>query len=233
MVKGGTTYRLLTDHLGSVRLVVDTSTGAIAQRLDYDEFGQVTQDTDPGFQPFGFAGGLYDPDTKLTRFGARDYDAFTGRWTTKDPIRFAGGNANLYRYAGNEPIGRIDPFGLEPYTGVPTNEQLGVPRGAVPGATASLNFMQLLEMLYPHLAIEAAKRLNQEREEREREFQDSAPCGRIDVRSCVRRDRPLGTVMIIRARDLINRADYACSNPYTLYGRGDCCPMPVPSPWQP
>ena len=41
-------------------------------------------DTNPGFQPFGFAGGLYDPDTGLVRFGARDYDAETGRWTSKE-----------------------------------------------------------------------------------------------------------------------------------------------------
>lgn len=73
MVKGGQTYRILSDHLGSARLVVNTSTGAIAQRIDYDEFGNITSDTNPGFQPFGFAGGLYDPDTGLTRFGARDY----------------------------------------------------------------------------------------------------------------------------------------------------------------
>jgi RHS repeat-associated protein len=112
MIKGGVTYRLITDHLGSPRLVVDTATGTIAQRLDYDEFGQITQDTNPGFQPFGFAGGLYDQHTKLTRFGARDYDAFTGRWTTKDRIRFTGGDTNLYAYARSAPLGAIDSFGL-------------------------------------------------------------------------------------------------------------------------
>ncbi|MFN0085968.1 MAG: hypothetical protein ACKVX9_11330, partial [Blastocatellia bacterium] len=67
VIRGGATYRILTDHLGSVRLVVDTATGAIAQRIDYDEFGVVLLDTNPGFQPFGFAGGLYDAHTKLTR----------------------------------------------------------------------------------------------------------------------------------------------------------------------
>ncbi len=41
--------------------------------------------------PFGFAGGLYDRDTKLTHFGFREYDPFIGRWTAKDPILFAGG----------------------------------------------------------------------------------------------------------------------------------------------
>jgi RHS repeat-associated protein len=111
MVKSGVTYRIITDHLGSVRLVVDMATGTIGQRLDYDEFGQLTQDTNPGFQPFGFAGGIYDPDTKLVRFGARDYDAFTGRWTTKDPIRFAGGS-NAYGYGQNSPINSTDPLGL-------------------------------------------------------------------------------------------------------------------------
>jgi YD repeat-containing protein len=73
MVRGGVTYRLITDHLGSVRLVVNASDGSIAQRMDYDEFGQVLLDTNPGFQPFGYAGGFYDPATKLVRFGARDY----------------------------------------------------------------------------------------------------------------------------------------------------------------
>jgi len=54
------------------------------QRLAYDEFGRVLGDSNPGFQPFGFAGGLYDADTGLVRFGARDYDAYTGRWTARD-----------------------------------------------------------------------------------------------------------------------------------------------------
>ncbi|MFZ5723956.1 MAG: RHS repeat-associated core domain-containing protein [Pseudomonadota bacterium] len=112
MVKSGTTYRIVTDHLGSVRLVVDTTTGQIAQRMDYDSYGNITNDTNPGFQPFGFAGGLYDRDTKLTRFGARDYDAEVGRWTTRDPIGFDGGDTNQYAYVGNDPLNRIDPAGL-------------------------------------------------------------------------------------------------------------------------
>jgi len=113
LIKGGVTYRILTDHLGSPRLIVDTTTGAIAQRLAYDEFGQVTLDTNPGFQPFGFAGGLSDPHTQLLRFGARDYDPFTGRWTTKDPILFAGGDPNLYGYVANDPINLSDPRGFQ------------------------------------------------------------------------------------------------------------------------
>jgi len=85
----------------------------------YDEFGNIGLDTNPGFQPFGFAGGLYDNDTKLVRFGARDYDAVTGRWTAKDPIGFAGGDTNLFGYVTNDPINWIDPFGLKPPKDIP------------------------------------------------------------------------------------------------------------------
>jgi len=113
MIRGGVTYRLVTDHLGSVRLVVNTATGEIVQRLDY-AFGRVVLDTNPGFQPFGYAGGLYDADTGLVRFGARDYDAATGRWTAADPIGVAGGGANYYVYALNSPKDFIDPDGLQP-----------------------------------------------------------------------------------------------------------------------
>jgi RHS repeat-associated protein len=110
-VIGGSTYRILTDHLGSPRLVVDTASGAVVQRMDYDSFGQVLLDSAPGFQPLGFAGGLYDRDTGLVRFGARDYDPAVGRWTNKDPIRFRGG-LNLYVYVEDDPIDRRDPTGL-------------------------------------------------------------------------------------------------------------------------
>lgn len=110
-VKSGLTYRIITDHLGSVRLVIDTMSGTIAQRVDYDEFGGVLQDTNPGFQPFGFAGGLYDRDTKLVRFGKRDYDPESGRWTTKDPIGFNGGDTNLFAYVGSNPSNFTDPNG--------------------------------------------------------------------------------------------------------------------------
>ncbi|MCX4240828.1 RHS repeat-associated core domain-containing protein [Paraliomyxa miuraensis] len=71
-------------------------------------------DTSPGFQPFGFAGGLYDPDTGLLRFGARDYDPHVGRWTSKDPILFNGGDENLYGYCVGDPVNYIDPTGNNP-----------------------------------------------------------------------------------------------------------------------
>ncbi|MEO1303244.1 MAG: RHS repeat-associated core domain-containing protein, partial [Myxococcota bacterium] len=112
VVNESDTYRLLVDQVGSVRMVVNVDTGVVAQVIDYDEFGRVLSDSNPGFQPFGFAGGLYDQDTDLVRFGARDYDPETGRWTSKDPILFEGGLTNLYSYVGSDPVNLFDSSGL-------------------------------------------------------------------------------------------------------------------------
>jgi uncharacterized protein RhaS with RHS repeats len=46
-------------------------------------------------------------------FGARDYDAETGRWTAKDPILFEAGQPNLYEYVRSDPINFTDPDGLQ------------------------------------------------------------------------------------------------------------------------
>jgi RHS repeat-associated protein len=116
MIKGGVTYRLIKDHLGSPRLVVNTATNAVVQRMDYDAWGNVTSDTNPGFQPFGYAGGIYDRDTGLVRFGARDYDAVVGRWSSKDPVMFEGGDASLYTYVRGSVLNFIDPSGLATFT---------------------------------------------------------------------------------------------------------------------
>ena len=125
------TFRILSDHLSSPRLVVDISNGNVVETMSYDEFGNETENLNSpptGYLriPFGFAGGFYDPDTGLVRFGARDYDASVGRWTSKDPIRFRGG-MNLYRYIGNDPINGNDPSGRANLCGGnPTCIALGV-----------------------------------------------------------------------------------------------------------
>ena len=61
--------------------------------------------------PFGFAGGLYDPDTKLVHFGYREYDPEIGRWLSKDPLLFGGGDSNLYGYVLQDPVNLVDPTG--------------------------------------------------------------------------------------------------------------------------
>ena len=110
-IENGEDYRIISDHLGSPRLVIKVSNGAIVARMNHDEFGRVTEDTNPGLIPFGFAGGLYDADTGLVRFGARDFDPEIGRWTSKDSYLFNGASANLYGYAFYDPVNFIDPSG--------------------------------------------------------------------------------------------------------------------------
>ncbi|MBC8233690.1 putative Ig domain-containing protein [bacterium] len=113
MTKGGFTYYLTYDQVGSLRVVADAA-GNVVKRIDYDSFGNIINDTDPAFEaPFGFAGGLHDRDTGLVRFGFRDYDPDVGRWTAKDPILFAGGDMDLYGYCINNPVTFIDLDGTE------------------------------------------------------------------------------------------------------------------------
>ncbi len=131
MEKGGQTYRIISDHLGSPRLVVNIATGVVEQRIDFDTWGNVVNVHTPEFeehgcsnagdagcigavQSFGFAGGIYEAQTGLTRFGARDYDGTIGRWTSKDPIRFSGGDSNLFGYVFSDPINYTDQTGLSP-----------------------------------------------------------------------------------------------------------------------
>jgi RHS repeat-associated protein len=112
MTRDGATYYLMCDQVGSLRLVADAS-GNVLKKIDYDTFGNIIDDTDESFEmPFGFAGGLRDRHTGLVWFGFRDYDPDIGRWTAKDPILFAGGDADLYGYCLNDPLNWIDPWGL-------------------------------------------------------------------------------------------------------------------------
>ena len=112
MASGGKIYYLTYDQVGSLRLVADSS-GNVVKSLEYDSFGNILNDSNPIFaMPFGFAGGLHDRDTGLGRFGYRDYDPDTGRWTAKDPIGFAGGDTDLYGYVLNDPVNWVDPSGL-------------------------------------------------------------------------------------------------------------------------
>jgi RHS repeat-associated protein len=112
MQKAGTEYYFISDIRGSVRMIVKSDTGEIRQQISYDSFGKVLEDSNPGYTSFGFAGGFYDYRTELVRFGARDYQPETGRWTNEDPIGFQGGDVNFYAYVRNDPVNYTDPTGL-------------------------------------------------------------------------------------------------------------------------
>jgi len=108
----GVRYYVASDQVGTPR-VVTNSAGAVIKNTEYDSFGNLLSDSNPGFfLAVGFAGGIPDPTTRLVRFGLRDYDPKQGRWTARDPIFYAGGQANLYAYVANDPVNGRDPSGL-------------------------------------------------------------------------------------------------------------------------
>jgi RHS repeat-associated protein len=112
LTRAGETYYVATDQVGSPRVVTDDS-GAVVKSVDYDAFGRVTSDSDPSFAlPLGFAGGLTDAVTGLVRFGLRDYDPASGRWTTRDPAGMSSGQADPYAYVDQDPASHVDPTGL-------------------------------------------------------------------------------------------------------------------------
>src|SRR5262249_10350429 len=93
--RGGATYRVISDQLGSPRHVVNVANASdVPFTASYTSFGVVTG-TELDWMPFGFGGGIFEADSGLVRFGRRDFDPSVGRWVTKDPIRFDGGSPNL------------------------------------------------------------------------------------------------------------------------------------------
>ncbi len=72
VVRGGNTYRVLADQLGSPRMAVNVANSSdVPFRADYSSFGVQTMLSGAAdWMPFGFAGGMFDADTGLVRFGA-------------------------------------------------------------------------------------------------------------------------------------------------------------------
>jgi RHS repeat-associated protein len=133
---GDTAYRVVSDPLGSVRALVRASDGLVTWWRDYDAWGNVLATGGGNGPSLGYAGGLTDAATGLVRFGARDYDPSVGRWTTKDPIGFAGGQACLYAACFDDPVNHIDltgayglPEGIQNYLG--PGKDVRVPFGDV------------------------------------------------------------------------------------------------------
>ncbi len=106
-------FLLGCDQVGSLKVVANER-GEVLKTLDYDSFGNVAADSQPGcFIPLGFAGGLADRHTGQVRFGRRDYMPSVGRFTAQDPLGDTGGDHDPYDYCVDDPVGRIDPAGLK------------------------------------------------------------------------------------------------------------------------
>jgi len=108
----------LTDHLGSIRDVVGTTTNT---HIIYDAYGNIIScknsegETISNPILFGYTGKPFDTDTQLQNNINRWYDASIGRWLSQDPIGFEGNDTNLYRYCSNKSIIICDNFGLDTF----------------------------------------------------------------------------------------------------------------------
>jgi RHS repeat-associated protein len=111
--RGGTHYAVGSDQVGSPRVVADAATGAVMRTVRYDAWGRILASTGTFDLPIAFGGGLADDVTGLVRFGQRDYDPATGRFTARDPILHNGSQFNLYAYAGSDPVSARDETGLK------------------------------------------------------------------------------------------------------------------------
>lgn len=98
------------DKLGSVMQVVNAN-GSLLGESRYDTYGK--RELTLGIQPrFGYAGMFRHEPTGLNLTLYRAYNPQTGRWLSRDPIGENGG-LNVYGYVGNDPVGYIDPLGLD------------------------------------------------------------------------------------------------------------------------
>ena len=104
----GTVTYLVTDSLGSVRGIVNSS-GALTGTTSYDAWGN--PQTSSGLTattPFGFAGGYTDPDG-LIYLVNRYYDPATGQFMSVDPD--LAQTQQPYQYADGNPVSETDPTG--------------------------------------------------------------------------------------------------------------------------
>jgi RHS repeat-associated protein len=104
------------NHVGSATVETDED-GAVISYEEYHPFGtSAYRASRPGadlsLKRYRFHGKERDDETGLDHCGARYYAAWLGRWTSADPAGTAAG-PNLYRYCGNDPVGRTDPTGTE------------------------------------------------------------------------------------------------------------------------
>jgi len=99
------------DGLGSITELTDNA-GTVVQSYTYSSFDKIESQLYPNFvQPYTFTSREFDPETGLYYYRARAYDPSIGRFLSEDPIRFNGGDINLYPYVMNNPVNLTDPTG--------------------------------------------------------------------------------------------------------------------------
>jgi len=119
MTAGTRRYYYHPDGLGSVATIT-TNSGLKAESYTYDVYGTPTMYNGAGSiitssamtNRLLFTAPDRDVTTQLYNYRHRYYSPTVGRFLQPDPINLAGGDLNLYRYVGNNPVNLMDPLGL-------------------------------------------------------------------------------------------------------------------------
>ena len=115
----GKAYSIISDHLGTPILAVD-SEGMEVWNRQLDIYGRVRKEYKHSslgdevfpFVPFLYQGQYYDFETNLAYNRFRYYSPETGVYISQDPIGLAGGNPTLYGYVKDSNCW-VDVFGLD------------------------------------------------------------------------------------------------------------------------
>src|SRR5690606_1317347 len=114
---GGPAHFAAYDGNGNVTGLVDGSNGTLSARYEYDPFGNIIRMTGTGTiardNPFRFSTKRTEDNTGLVLYEYRAYSPVLGRWPNRDPLEEQGG-VNVYGFAHNDPVQRVDALGLRP-----------------------------------------------------------------------------------------------------------------------
>jgi RHS repeat-associated protein len=114
-IKDGTENLFLhQDGLNSVVAVTDADGERVAS-YNYEAFGTIKDATGALDNPITYTGRWFEPETGDYFYRARYYDSGVGRFLKRDPIGFKSNDYNFYRYVLNNPMNKIDPYGLDVY----------------------------------------------------------------------------------------------------------------------
>ena len=119
------------DGVGST-VAITNSSQTVVNAYAYDPFGNILSQNEAFAQPFKYVGklGVMAEPNGFYSMRARYYDPAAGRFISEDPLGFDGGDVNLYVYAGNNPVNRVDPEGLRTWSlGISGSAGLGVGGG--------------------------------------------------------------------------------------------------------
>ena len=92
--------------------------------LVYADFGELVEQTNPEFGIiYGYTSQELDPESGLYDYDGRYYDPILAQFASEDPLGFAAGDVNLYRYVGNSPVNYNDPTGMDEWGPLPDPEE--------------------------------------------------------------------------------------------------------------